>query len=140
MSTSTIAGFIVGNVDQVPSVASAYANLKNHSGNLGAQIAYDTAVANALALETSLTLGAGGYFAAQATTLDMLDIQINGNSLSKILTLAGNSVTAYAQGFLVNGLENRSIGKFTAGGLADFIGTGSHQQPLWRTKLTYIFA
>ena len=127
----SIAGYLVGNVDSLPSVAAAL-DAYNKDQNQSTEAAYDAAVANAYAASYALVPIEGAFFANRAVTADINKMLTNptGVALSDVITLAGNFVTLLGQGVQIVSMASTPVAPpvgvvgFSLGEAIDLVGLG----------------
>ncbi|MFM0047280.1 matrixin family metalloprotease [Paraburkholderia sediminicola] len=122
MSSVTVAGFTVSNLDNVASVSAAAQQYTNDE-TTGNWANYQAALANAAAAATSLIPGEGSVFAGNAIMANIVNLSTNfetmsaNNVESAYAAIAGELVTMVGQGIEVAGLAGTNINPIVGGGI-----------------------
>ncbi|WP_454871698.1 hypothetical protein [Paraburkholderia xenovorans] len=150
MTTLSVAGFTIGGLDSVTSVADASAKLNQNPGDPKLIAAYDAALANAAATFAAGIPGEGAVFAGNAIIANLNNLTLNSSGMSStdkasvFTAMAGELITLAGQGVSFLGLAemqlNRIVGgtTFTVGEiinglgyLATAVGAGIDSGTIW---------
>src|ERR1044072_1325624 len=114
MTTLTVGGYTIGNLDQAAGVqAAAQAYTDNPTNSTLA--AYDAALANAAAALTSLVTGEGAAFAGNALVANIANLVTNGATMSStdrassMTSIVGDLITMVGQGVTILCLDGETI-------------------------------
>ncbi|MCQ0034368.1 beta strand repeat-containing protein [Burkholderia glumae] len=129
MTTLTVGGYSLGNLDGISSVAAA-AQQYNDNRTTSNLINYQAALANAAASATSLIPGEGAAFAGNAIAANIKNLSQNHSTMSasdfesSAIAIAGALATLVGQGVEISGLAAANINPLVGGGvftLGEFI-------------------